>query len=65
MRIERFMQWYLGGSDQEIEATYTALGRMLAERLVDEGSFTISIQDLVRQSDMSDYFDWLRDQENN
>lgn len=62
MSRQKFIQWYLGGSDQEIQATYTALGHMLAERLMDEGGFSISITDLVRQSDMNDYFEWLRDQ---
>jgi hypothetical protein len=61
-KFERFMRWYLGTSDQEIQATYEALGRMVAERLVEEESFKICIQDLVRQSDMSQYFEWIQDQ---
>lgn len=60
---ERFIEWYLGTSDQEIRSTYESLGRMLAERLAQDGGFTISITDLVRQSDMEEYFEWLRDQD--
>ena len=57
-----FLDWYLGGSDQEREATMISLAEYVIAQLRETGEAELSINTLVEDSDVEDFERWLNHQ---
>ena len=57
-----FLDWYLGGSDQEREATMISLAEYVIAQLRDKGEAELSINTLVEDSDVEEFERWLNHQ---
>lgn len=54
-----FLDWYLGGSDQEREATMISLAEYVIAQLREKGKAELSINTLVEGSDVEEFERWL------
>lgn len=57
-----FLDWYLGGSDQEREATMISLAEYVIAQLREKGKAELSINTLVEGSDVEEFERWLNHQ---
>lgn len=57
-----FLDWYLGGSDQEREATMISLAEYVIAQLREKGEAELSVNTLVEDSDVEEFEKWLNHQ---
>jgi hypothetical protein len=57
-----FLDWYLGGSDQEREATMISLAEYVIAQLREKGEAELSVNTLVEGSDVEEFERWLNHQ---
>ena len=57
-----FLDWYLGGCDQEREATMISLAEYVIAQLREKGEAELSVNTLVEGSDIEDFERWLNHQ---
>ena len=51
-----FLDWYLGGSDQEREYTILSIGHFIVEQLQEKGKASISIENLIEGTDLDLFY---------
>lgn len=54
-----FLDWYLGGSDQEQEATMISLAEYVIAQLRETGTAELSVNTLVEESEIELFREWL------
>lgn len=57
-----FLDWYLGGSDQEQEATMISLAEYVIAQLREKGTAELSVNTLVEGSEIELFREWLEHQ---
>lgn len=57
-----FLDWYLGGSDQEQEATMISLAEYVIAQLREKGTAELSVNTLVEGSEIELFNEWLEHQ---
>lgn len=57
-----FLDWYLGGSDQEQEATMISLAENVIAQLREKGTAEMSVNTLVEGSEIELFKEWLEHQ---
>jgi len=55
-----FLDWYLGGSDQEIESTILSIGNYIVDELKENGIASISIETLVEGCNIDLFYEDLK-----
>ena len=58
-----FLDWYLGGSDQEREYTILSIGHLIVEQLQEKGKASISIENLIEGTDLDLFYQDLKIEE--
>ena len=63
MDKQLFLDWYLGGSDQEREYTILSIGHYIVNQLKENDSASISIDTLIEGSDVDLFYQDLKIEE--